>query len=83
MAARGVVSVGTSLLLPVFDVNFLRLNAPGVAVLADEGSLEDSLVGRVEPRAHGVIPPGEIAESAIGVTPAPSLGVTVSPVDSN
>jgi hypothetical protein len=53
--------------LSVSDLEGMRflLYAPGVAVLADEGSLDDSRV-----RAHGVLPAaGVIADSAMGVTP--------------
>ena len=42
---------------------------PGVAVLADDGSRSNLL----PERSQGAAPPGEIADSAIGVTPTPSI----------
>jgi hypothetical protein len=68
-AVRGVWEVSRVREVPLLEGCCLLAYPPGVAVLAEEGSRSNLLPDR----SQGAAPPGEIADSAIGVTPTPSM----------
>jgi hypothetical protein len=55
--------------VPLREGSCLLAYPPGVAVLAEDGSRSNLLPDL----SQGAAPPGEIADSAIGVTPTPSI----------